>query len=244
MGCGRLNRRSDLYGAGKQLSFFSVYGCVVMARVFRLCLALLAVVSLAACAVNKDNASDEEIRAVAYSSSEPPSLTLYTMVSNSTGSGAHTSLLINGSQRVVWDPAGSFRAESIVARGDVVYGMTDSMVDYYTRYHARETYHVIIQELQVSPAVAEQALRTVMSHGAVPQSTCAASTSAILRTLPGFEAIPSTYYPNKLEAAFQKYGPTRKELWEYDDDDKSKVLAEYNAELVEAQREARKKAGE
>ncbi len=79
---------------------------------------------IAACAVNEDSATDEEIRQVAYTHDGPPRLTLYTMVSNDTGAGAHTSLLINGSQRVAWDPAGSFRAESIVTRGDVVYGMT------------------------------------------------------------------------------------------------------------------------
>ncbi|SHI95829.1 hypothetical protein SAMN05444000_10446 [Shimia gijangensis] len=215
-----------------------------MTRFLRLCTGLLIAMSLAACAVNKDNASDEEIRAVAYSDGGQPRLTLYTMVSNDTGSGAHTSLLINGSQRVAWDPAGSFRAEGIVARGDVVYGMSPKMVDYYTRYHARETYHVIIQELDVSPEIAEQALRTVASYGAVPQSQCALSTSAIMRSLPGFEALPSTYYPNKLEEAFAQYGPTRKELWEYDADDKSKVLQEYNSELVAQQRAARESASE
>ncbi len=215
-----------------------------MNRFLRIFSAILMMSSLAACAVNKDNASDEEIRSVAYSGGGQPKLTLYTMVSNDTGSGAHTSLLVNGSQTVAWDPAGSFRGNGVVARGDVVYGMSPKMVDYYTRYHARETYHVIIQELNVSPEVAEQALRTVTGYGAVPQSQCALSTSAILRTLPGFEGISSTYYPKKLYEQFAKYNPTRKELWEYDADDKSKVLLEYNAELVEQQRNARKAVSE
>ena len=210
----------------------------------RLLAALLMMSALTACAVNKDNASDDEIRSVAYSDGSQPKLTLYTMVSNNTGSGAHTSLLINGSQAVAWDPAGSFRGNGVVARGDVVYGMSPKMVDYYTRYHARETYHVIVQELDVSPEVAEQALRTAVGYGAVPQAQCALSTSAILGSLPGFEGISSTYYPNKLHDQFAKYGPTRKELWEYDADDKSKVLLEYNAELVAQQRSARKTASE
>ena len=210
-----------------------------MGSFLRIAAALLAVFVLAGCAVNKETRTPEEIRAAVYQHDAPPSLTLYTMVSNRSGSGAHTSLLINGSQRIAWDPAGSFRAESIIAHQDVVYGMTPKMVDIYTRFHARKTYHVIIQELPVSAEVAELALRKVMSYGAVPQSTCAHSTSDILRSLPGFEDIPSTYSPNKLYEAFTRYGPTEQKLFEYDADDKSKVLAEYNAQLVAEQRATR-----
>ena len=210
-----------------------------MGALFRLTAALLAAVVLAGCAVNKETRTPDEIQAAAYQHGGQPSLTLYTMVSNDTGAGAHSALLINGSQRAVWDPAGSFRGEGIVASGDVVYGMTPQMVDIYTRFHARETFHVVIQELPVSAEVAEGALRTAMSYGAVPQSTCALSTGAILRGLPGFEGIPSTYYPNKLSEAFAQYGPTEQKLFEYDAADKTKVLAEYNAQLVEQQRVAR-----
>lgn len=213
-----------------------------MLSVVRLCAALLVAVSLAGCAVNPESASQSEIQAVAYSDDTASSLTLYTMVSNSTGKGAHTSLLINASQSVVWDPAGSFRAESIVANGDVVYGMSPKMVDYYTRFHARETYHVIIQKLPVSAAVAEQALQTVVGFGAVPQATCAQSTSQILKSLPGFDGIKSTYYPNNLHKQFAAYGPVEQKLFEYDGDDKTKVLAAYNAELVAETRAARKAA--
>ncbi|TKZ22334.1 hypothetical protein FAP39_00220 [Shimia litoralis] len=207
-----------------------------MIRAVRLSAALMVAVALAACSVNKDYASDEDIRRVAYSSKSTPSLTLYTMVSNDTGQGAHTSLLINASQRVAWDPAGSFRAEGIVARDDVIYGMTPKMVDYYTRFHARQTYHVIIQKLDVSPEVAELALQRAVGFGAVPQAHCARSTSDLLGSLPGFEDISTTFYPLKLYEAFAEYGPTRQELFEYDADDKSKVLAEYNEELVAEQR--------
>ena len=215
-----------------------------MMRVFRLCVVLFAAALVAGCAVNKDNATDEQIRQVAYQNNGPSRLTLYTMVSNDTGAGAHTSLLINGSQRVAWDPAGSFRAESIVARGDVVYGMTPQMVDVYTRFHARETYHVIIQEVDVSPEVAEIALRRAQSNGAVPQSQCALSTSKLLRGVPGFEDMPTTYFPNKLMEAFAAKAPRTRELFEYDGDDKTKVLAAFNAERVAETRARRRAAAE
>lgn len=214
-----------------------------MMSALRVCAALLIGASVAGCTVNQETATPEEIRAVSYSNGDPPSLTLYTMVNNTTGRGAHTSLLINASQSVVWDPAGSFRAESITASGDVVYGMTPQMVDIYTRFHARETYHVIIQKLPVSAEVAEQALRTVMAHGAVPQATCAQSTSQILATLPGFESVRATYYPNNLYEQFAQYRPTEQKLFEYDGDDKTKVLEAYNAQRVAETRAARKAAG-
>lgn len=212
-----------------------------MKRVLRLCAAIMVAGLVAGCAVNEDTSSDEDIRQATYVHDGPPRLTLYTMVSNDTGAGAHTSLLINGSQRVAWDPAGSFRAESIVARNDVVYGMTPQMVDVYTRFHARETYHVIIQELDVSPEVAEIALQRVMAYGAVPQSQCALSTGRVLQGVPGFEDMPATYYPNKLMEAFAKKGPRTRALYEYDGDDKSKVLQAFNAERV-AETRARRKA--
>jgi hypothetical protein len=207
-------------------------------------MALAAAVVITGCAVNEDNATDEQIRQVAYSHDGPPRLTLYTMVSNDTGAGAHSSLLINGSQRVAWDPAGSFRAESIVARGDVVYGMTPQMVDVYTRFHARETYHVVIQEVDVSAEVAEIALQRAQAYGAVPQSQCALSTGRLLQGVPGFEDMPATYYPNKLMQAFAEKQPRTRALFEYDGDDKSKVLAAFNAERVAETRERRRLAAE
>ena len=71
-----------------------------MKRVLRLCAAIMVAGLVAGCAVNEDTSSDEDIRQATYVHDGPPRLTLYTMVSNDTGAGAHTSLLINGSQRV------------------------------------------------------------------------------------------------------------------------------------------------
>src|SRR5690606_2620833 len=85
---------------------------------------MAAVTGLAGCAVQKDLSSDEMIRNAVYHHGGQPRLTLFTMISNDTGSGAHTSLMINASQRVIFDPAGSFRNETIPVRGDVVYGVT------------------------------------------------------------------------------------------------------------------------
>ncbi len=115
------------------------------------------------------------------------------------------------------------------------------MVDVYTRFHARETYHVVIQELDVPAETAEIALQRAMSYGPVPQSQCALSTARLLRGVPGFEDIPVGYYPNKLMEAFAKKGPRTRALYEYDGDDKTKVLEAFNATRV-AETRARRKA--
>ncbi len=179
----------------------------------------------AACSVpNKGGASQEEVARAAYHHDGSPQLTLYTMINNTSGAGAHTSLLINGSQRVAFDPAGSFRTDGITSRDDVVYGMTPYLVDQYTRFHARETYHVVVQTIEVPAATAERALQIAQSYGAVPQAYCANSTSDLISQLPGFEDINRTFYPKKLMEQFAQKGASYDRLYEYDSDDKTKVL--------------------
>ena len=190
-----------------------------------ICAALLV---LAGCsAPQQPYASDAFVERVAYVHDGPPRLTLLTMINNSSGSGAHTSLMINGSQRVIFDPAGSFGHESIAERNDVVYGVTPKLADFYTRYHARATFHVKVQKLDVSPAVAERALQLAQGYGAVPQSQCALSTSSILAELfPG--QIKRTWFPNQLAEEFGKLeGVTERSLREFDSDDNKKVLRDW-----------------
>lgn len=197
-------------------------------------IALAAVSMLAGCVVKQDPPiSDEVLAASVYRHDGPPRLTLYTMINNRSGRGAHTSLMINGSQRVIFDPAGSFRKGGIVTRDDVVFNVTPRLADVYTRFHARKTYHVVVQELDVSPEVAEQALQLALSRGEVPDAYCANSTSEILSQLPGFEGISQTWYPKDLSEQFAQFpNATRAELYEYDDGDRFKALAEYDPAKV------------
>lgn len=184
-----------------------------------------AAATLTACTVpNAGGADLDEVARAAYRHDGPPSITLYTMLSNRSGAGAHTSILVNGSQRVAFDPAGSFRHEKIVSRNDTVFGMTPYLVDQYTRFHARETYHVVIQTIEVSPEVAEQALKMVVNHPAVSRSYCAMSTSQLLAQLPGFEDVHPSFYPKKLMETFAAKGASFERLYEYDSDDKTGVL--------------------
>ncbi|WP_323784813.1 hypothetical protein [Thalassovita sp.] len=199
-------------------------------------LALCAVTVTAGCVVKKDPpVSDEVLAKSVYRHDGPPALTLYTMVNNSNGAGAHSSLMINGSQRVIFDPAGSFRKHGIVTRNDVVYNVTPQLKDVYTRFHARKTYHVVVQRMEVSPETAEKALQLALSYGEVPDAMCSQSTSTILSQLPELNIKP-TYYPNKLSEQFGQV-PTvsTQQLYEYDDEDRFKALEAYDPERVQQQ---------
>ncbi|MEY8838025.1 hypothetical protein AB9K41_03180, partial [Cribrihabitans sp. XS_ASV171] len=73
----------------------------------KLFLAGAVALTLAGCAGPQGpQATPEQIQAVAYRDAGPAYLTLYTMVNNRSGAGGHSSLMINGSQRVIFDPAG------------------------------------------------------------------------------------------------------------------------------------------
>lgn len=177
--------------------------------------------------------TDEQVRDAAYRHNGPTRLTLYTLVNNRSGSGAHTSLMINApSQRVIWDPAGSVRHEKLVERGDVIFGVTPRLADTYVRSHARVTFHAWILEKDVPGPVAEQALRLALAAGAQPQAACATSTGKILQQLPGFESIRPTWFPNALAEQFAALpGVTESRIYEEDADDKGEAIAEFDEKL-------------
>ena len=188
-------------------------------KTFLTAIALVGV--LAGCSVDQSPDSPPDVVArAAYRSPEPPSLTLMTMVNNRTGSGGHTALVVNGSQQVIFDPAGSFRDPRVIERGDVLYGMTPKWIQGYKSSHARSTYHVVSQELQVTDAQAEQILQLVMSNGTVAGAFCANATSGILSQVQGFESISKTFYPAKLSEQFASLpGVTTTKYYENDEGD-------------------------
>lgn len=194
-----------------------------MRRIF---VSLLFLIGLAGCAAEPVWDSDERVAAARYVHGGPPSLSLITVVSNSNGSGGHSGLLINGSQRIIFDPAGSWYHPHIPERNDVHFGMTNKAVDFYIDYHARVTWHVVKQDIVVSPEVAALASKLAQEYGAVPKAYCADSISTILRQLPGFEGLPSTMYPVPLMEAFGKLpGVTSQTYRDNDPDDNGLINA-------------------
>ena len=155
--------------------------------------------ALGACARPQEpNADNATIAAVSYRDPGPATLTLYTMVNNRSGSGAHASLMINASERVIFDPAGSFKADVIPERNDVLYGITPSAEKAYRGSHARETHHVVVQTLEVTPEQAQVAYNLARQAGPVAGAYCANATATILKQVPGLEAINVTFYPVNL----------------------------------------------
>ena len=187
---------------------------------------------LSACAGEPVWAPDDLVAAKTYRSGGPPALTLYTMRNIASGSGEHSSLLVDASQRVMFDPAGSFSHPTIPERNDVLFGVTPEVEAYYVSYHARETYYVLGQTVRVPAGTAELALGLVRANGAVAKANCTRATSAILRRLPGFESLPQTWFPNTLSDAFARLpGVTEREYRETDSDNKTLAAREIDMQI-------------
>ena len=165
-------------------------------------LVLLALALLAACTKPVVYAPDDAVFAARYAHDGPAEIRLFNVISNESGRGEHAALLINGSERALFDPAGSWQHPEAPERHDLHFGMTDRLGYIYTYYHARRTHHVRIQTLQLPPEVAERILQLARQAGPVSDGHCARSIAAILREIPGFEGIPMSYYPNRLSDAF------------------------------------------
>nr|WP_174819441.1 hypothetical protein [Ruegeria lacuscaerulensis] len=196
-------------------------------------MACLLAVTVAGCTGSqRPQAEQAEIVSRSYRDPGPSTLTLYTMISTRTGSGAHTSLMISGSERVIFDPAGSFRADVVPIKDDVLYGITPNVERAYRSSHARETHYARIQTVEVTPQQAEIALQLAKQSGPVAGAFCANSTAQLLQQVPGFEQIETTFYPVKLSDQFaQLPGVQTAEYRENDDADLQTGLAFNNARL-------------
>lgn len=197
-------------------------------------IAVMALLALSACGAPSVWAPDDKVAAARYVAEPPRSVTLFTVISTRNGSGAHSGLLINASQQVLFDPAGTWQLPTLPERNDVHYGITPKMVNFYIDYHARETFYVVQQTVVVTPEIAELVKQKAEAYGAVPKAECANSISAILGSVPGFEAIGHTWFPKKLMAEFATLpGATYKKITD-DSADKNYGVLIVQAEEVAA----------
>jgi hypothetical protein len=169
---------------------------------FRVMMSLLAVLFLAACGADNKWASDDEVARARYVDPGPPSITLFTSINTRQNSGAHSGLLINGSQRVLFDPAGSFAHPAAPERHDVLFGITPVMLSYYVDYQGTAPFHLIQQTVYVSPEVAELVMQRAMANGAVSKAACTQGILGVLDGVPGFENLPNTWFPRALSTSF------------------------------------------
>ncbi len=178
----------------------------------------------AGCSAKPVWAPDDAVMRAAHRAGGPPALTLYTVISNETEDGAHSGLLINAAQRVLFDPAGNWFHPAAPERNDLHYGITDRVLEHYLDFHTRITYRTVAQTVEVPPEVAAQAFALAQTAGPVPQALCASSISRILQALPGFERIPHTLFPRALSNAFGRIAGVRTETLYDDDPDYNRAL--------------------
>ncbi len=152
----------------------------------------------AGCASNSGKALPEEIAAAEVSVPAPASVSVITMVNTNTNFGEHSALLINGSQQIIYDPAGSFRHSQLPRRDDVVYGITPRYAQYYFSYHARFGYYVKVQTLEISREEADAMIAAAQAKGHVPKLFCATAISDVLNDFPQFADIPVTFFPGAI----------------------------------------------
>ncbi|MFV2001446.1 MAG: hypothetical protein ACC619_00520 [Paracoccaceae bacterium] len=170
-------------------------------------------------------ASDADVARATYVDDGPPTITLFTVINNKTGFGGHAGLMISGSQRILFDPAGTWYHPQLPERNDVHFGMSDAVVDYYVDYHSRVTWRTVIQEVVVTPEIAELVMQRAMDYGAAAKGYCARSITAILEGVPGFESINRTWWPTRLSAEFAKLpGATMDVVYDNDADDNSGII--------------------
>ncbi len=199
-------------------------------------LAGAAFAGLAACSGEPVWAPQEVVSAKAFRGTGPKSLTLYTMKNTGSGNGAHTALLVDASQRVMFDPAGTFGHPTIPERNDVLFGFSPQVEQYYASYHARSSFYIVSQKVIVSPQVAERALQLVQANGPVAKANCTRATSAILRQLPGFGGLSQTWFPNSLSDDFARLpGVETREYRENDSDDKTLAARQVDMQIRAAQ---------
>ncbi|WP_291735820.1 hypothetical protein [Leisingera sp. F5] len=201
-----------------------------------LCLGAV-LLALAGCAApQQPNADAETLAKVAYRQTGPATLTLYTMINNRTGRGGHASLMINASERVIFDPAGSFYASVVPERNDVLFGITPAVEKAYRGAHARSTFHVVVQRVEVTPEQAQKAYQLAVTNGRVPGAYCAQATIGILQQIPGFESLDRTFYPEKLSAQFgQLPGVVTERYYENDSADLQAGITKSDAALNAAE---------
>ncbi len=170
----------------------------------RVVLAGLLLTPLAACGGDATSiwAPDESVEIARYRAPGPTYLALVTVRNEGDGQGAHTALLINASERVLFDPYGGWTDPAVPERNDVLFGFSPEVEARYLEYQAKDGYYYVRQEIQVAPEVAEQALTLAKDAGPVGMAMCTRATAGLLRQLPGFEGLGMTYFPEHLANRF------------------------------------------
>jgi len=136
----------------------------------RLCLCL-SLVALVGCGAERQAASQEPLAYTPYVAEGPATITLITSINGRSNSGAHSALVINGSERVLYDPAGSWALMDGMApeRDDMHFGMFPAALDNYIAFQSNGIFYATEQTIVVPLAVADQAIATAKAQGSTPR---------------------------------------------------------------------------
>lgn len=157
--------------------------------------------ALSGCEVYR-SAAPETIAAARYVSDEPASVSLVSMVNARNGRSAHAALLVNGSEVVLYDPAGTFTHPDLPRAGDVHYGMSPRFVDYYERYHARFSHFVHVQTVYVDRDAADRVIAQAQAEGRTPKFLCATSVGGALQGVAPFQDVSVSVFPETVRRDF------------------------------------------
>ncbi|MBF9043249.1 hypothetical protein HKCCE4037_07925 [Rhodobacterales bacterium HKCCE4037] len=185
-----------------------------MIRKLRAAFAGLVALALAGCAGESVWDSDEAVAQAFYAAPGPSTVTLITSINTRNGSGAHSALLIDGAQRLLFDPAGNWHNPGIPERNDVLFGMSPPYMEYYLAFQSNGVYEAHMHTVEVSPEVAAQLSQAVQAYGAVPPAYCSRSITSILSNTPGFTSISPSFYPARTMEQFAQLPGVRYQLIE------------------------------
>lgn len=144
-------------------------------------------------------APDDAIQRARYVHSGAPSVTVFTVKNVGSDNGAHTGLLINARERILFDGAGSYSLNATPERNDVHYGMTPAAVDFYIDFHARSEYYVTSQHIFLPLASADAIYAAALQAGPVPNALCTTRTTQVLKAAPEFADVNQSFFPTTLE---------------------------------------------
>ena len=171
----------------------------------RLCLCISLVV-LAGCGAERQMAAQAPLAYTPYVAEGPATIMLITSINGRSDAGAHSALVINGSERVLYDPAGSWELKNGMApeRDDMHYGMFPAALDKYMAFQSNGIFYATQQTLVVPLAIADQAIAEAKAQGSTPAALCSHSVSTVLGKLPGFEGLSVAFFPKAISQAFAK----------------------------------------
>ncbi len=182
-------------------------------------------------------ATAEEVSRSFYSHDGPIELSLLSAVATLGNSSEHSALLINGSQRVIYDPAGTYDPAKEPSwyvhprKYDIHYGVNDLALRQYIVSHARIGYFVEQLSRRITLEQADRAIELCEERGETNFSLCAVSCSWVLQRLDGFETVKTSLFPQKIREDFMNLSDVSRTRY-YQQDSEKNIASGVRLEII------------